>query len=158
MKNEKGKSTEYTISEAAAYLHTTPSTLRDYEKEGLLPLVKRSAGGKRVFEEADFEWLLVIGCLKKTGMPIKQIRKFAELVQKGDSTISERKQLFCKQREEVEKQIAELKANLAVLDYKCWYYTEAEKAGSTESLFQRSEKDVPKNLRSVHKKIKNGRL
>ncbi len=91
-------------------------------------------------------------------MPIKQIRKFAELVQKGDSTISKRKQLFYKQREAVEKQIAELKANLAVLDYKCRYYTEAEKTGSTEALFQISKKDYPKNPRSIHKKFKNDRL
>ena len=54
--------------------------------------------------------------------------------------------------------IAELKANLTVLDYKCRYYTEAEKTGSTEALFQISKKDYPKNPRSVHKKFKNDRL
>ena len=149
---------EYTIGEAAKYLHTTPSALRYYEKEGLLPFVKRSHGGKRIFTEKDFEWLLIIGCLKKTGLPIKQIRDFVELAKKGDTTISERKRLFYTQRETVEKQIAELEANRAVLDYKCWYYETAEKIGSTETLAQLKEEDIPQNLQSIYKKIKNGRL
>lgn len=149
---------EYTIGEAAAYLNTTPSALRFYEKEGLLPFVKRSRSGKRVFTEADFEWLLIIGCLKKTGLPLKKIREFVNLTQKGDKTISERKHLFYKQREAVKEQIAELEANRAVLDYKCWFYETAEKAGSTDALFQLKEKDIPPSLRAVHKKIKSGRI
>ena len=150
---------EYTIGEAAAYLGITPSTLRYYEKEGLLPFVKRTQGGKRVFTKDDFEWLLIIGCLKKTGLSIKHIREFVDLTKKGDATITERKDIFYKQREAVEKQIAELEANRAVLDYKCWYYETAEKAGSiAAAAAQLQEENIPLALRAAYKKIKKGRL
>ena len=60
----------YTISEIAQMLGVAPSTLRYYDKEGLLPPIKRSPGGNRVFEQQDYEWLLIIECLKKAGMQL----------------------------------------------------------------------------------------
>ena len=56
----------YTVGEMAKRLGVPASTLRYYDKEGLLPFVGRSSGGIRVFEEKDFEWLRIIECLKKT--------------------------------------------------------------------------------------------
>lgn len=60
----------YTISQVAQMMGVTPSTLRYYDKEGLLPNVKR-VNGIRVFEDTDFPWLRILNCLKGTGMPIK---------------------------------------------------------------------------------------
>ena len=64
------------------------STIRYYDKEGLLPFVGRSSGGIRVFTEKDFEWLRIIECLKKTGMSLKDIREYIELAMQGDETIA----------------------------------------------------------------------
>ena len=50
-------------------LHVAPSTLRYYDKEGLLPFVERSSGGIRLFKDSDFEWLSIIECMKQTGIP-----------------------------------------------------------------------------------------
>lgn len=58
----------YTVGEMAKLLGVTASTLRYYDKEGLLPFVERSSGGIRMFQESDIEWLQVIGCMKKAGM------------------------------------------------------------------------------------------
>lgn len=55
----------YTIGEMAEKLKVAPSTLRYYDKEGLLPFVERSSGGIRMFNEKDFMWLTTIECLKK---------------------------------------------------------------------------------------------
>ena len=55
----------YTVGEMAKLLGVTASTLRYYDKEGLLPFVERSSGGIRMFQESDIEWLQVIGCMKK---------------------------------------------------------------------------------------------
>ncbi len=63
----------YTVGEMAKKLGVAPSTLRFYDKEGLLPFVERSGGGMRVFKDEDFEWLQVIGCLKKAGMKLCDI-------------------------------------------------------------------------------------
>ena len=65
----------YTIGEMAKMLGVPASTLRYYDKEGLLPFVARSSGGIRQFRENDIEWLRVIGYMKKAGMSIKDIRQ-----------------------------------------------------------------------------------
>lgn len=65
----------YTIGEMAKMLGVPASTLRYYDKEGLLPFVARSSGGIRQFRENDIEWLRVIDCMKKAGMSIKDIRQ-----------------------------------------------------------------------------------
>ncbi len=52
----------YTVGEMAQKLGVPASTLRYYDKEGLLPFVERSSGGIRMFRETDFEWLQVIRC------------------------------------------------------------------------------------------------
>ena len=65
----------YTVGDAAKMLNVAPSTLRYYDKEGLLPFVERSEGGIRMFKDSDLDWLKLIECLKRTGMPIKGIRQ-----------------------------------------------------------------------------------
>lgn len=84
----------YTVGEMAKRLDVPASTLRYYDKEGLLPFVARSPGGMRIFQDADLEWLKVIGCLKKAGMSIKNIRVYIELAMQGDETIDQRLELF----------------------------------------------------------------
>ena len=61
----------YTVGETACRLGVAASTLRYYDKEGLLPFVERSSGGIRMFKESDFEWLSIIECLKKADIPEK---------------------------------------------------------------------------------------
>ena len=51
----------YTVGEAARRLNVAPSTLRYYDKEGLLPAVSRTEGGIRMFTAADMETLSMIG-------------------------------------------------------------------------------------------------
>ena len=80
----------YTVGEMAKILHIPASTLRYYDKEGLLPLVERSKGGIRMFSDKDYEWLKVIECLKKSGLSIKEIRIFIDMVGRGDSSLTER--------------------------------------------------------------------
>ena len=43
----------YTVGEMAKMLEVPASTLRYYDKEGLLPFVERSPGGMRMFQEKD---------------------------------------------------------------------------------------------------------
>lgn len=74
----------------ARLLGVPASTLRYYDKEGLLPFVERSSGGIRMFKESDIEWLKVIGCMKKAGMSIKDIKLYIELAMKGNDTIDAR--------------------------------------------------------------------
>lgn len=77
----------------AKKMGVAPSTLRYYDKEGLLPFVERSGGGIRMFKDEDIEWLSIIECLKKTGMSIKEIKRFIDWCIEGDSTIDKRSSL-----------------------------------------------------------------
>lgn len=124
----------YSIGQMAKKLGLTTATLRYYEKEGLLPFVERTSGGIRQFTEKDFEWLMIIDCLKKTGMPLKDIRSFIEMVNQGDSTIENRLNLIQKQKKSVENQLAELAEILKVLEFKEWFYATALQDGTTENV------------------------
>lgn len=80
-------------------LDVPASTLRFYDKEGLLPFVERLPDGIRMFQDTDLEWLQIIGCMKKAGMSIRDIRQYIEQAQRGDDTIALRLVIFRRQRE-----------------------------------------------------------
>ena len=121
---------EYSIGETAKKSGITASTIRFYEKEGLLPSIKRNKNGIRYFTEDDLQSLRIIECLKATGMPIKDIRKFIDLCAEGDSSLQERYELFLDRKSAVQKQIQELQNVEKVIDFKCWYYQTAIEAGT----------------------------
>ncbi len=146
----------YTVGEAAKRLGVAPSTLRYYDKEGLLPFVERTNGGIRMFKQSDFEGLRLIECLKKTGMPIKDIKRFMDLCSVGDESISERLEMIDRQRERVLEQIEQLKENLQILDYKHWYYETAKAAGTCAVHDSLSAQDVPSDLRAARENLEGG--
>lgn len=146
----------YTVGEMAKLLGIPASTLRYYDKEGLLPNIKRTSGGIRVFRDSDFQWLHVIECMKKAGMPIKDIRRYIELSIQGDSTIEERLQMFRHQRQVLLNQIEELKHTLRMVDYKCWYYETAQKAGTVEIPRDMLLSDIPQPYRDIRKELESG--
>lgn len=143
----------YTVGEMSKLLGIPSSTLRYYDKEGLLPFVERSPGGIRMFQEKDYEWLKIIECLKKAGMSIKDIKKYIELSLQGDETISERLQMFRDQRESLLAQMAALQQTLDVIDYKCWYYETAQQAGSLDALNDIDPEDLPEQFRPVKRRL-----
>ena len=123
----------YTISEAAQKTGLPPSTIRFYDKEGLLPNIKRK-NGIRVFEDMDLRLMGLLTCLKNTGMPIKRIRDYVELTSKGDETLQERYEIIKAQRQFVLDQIEQLQYYLEELDFKDWYYNKALAAGSESAI------------------------
>ncbi len=143
----------YTVGEMAKRIGVAPSTLRYYDNQGLLPFAKRSKSGARIFEESDYEWLMVIECLKKTGMRLKDIRKFMLMATQGDETIEQRLNLIIRQRESVIYQIDELHETLAMLDFKKWYYETAKAQGTTAELQKMPIEKLPEQYRSVRKKL-----
>ena len=145
----------YTVGEMAKLLGVTASTLRYYDKEGLLPFVERSSGGIRLFRESDIEWLRVIECMKKAGMSIKDIRQYIELALKGDDTIELRLMMFRRQKEVLQQKMAEMQHTMAMVEYKCWYYETAKAAGTVEVPQNMKESDVPKQFHDIRRELKN---
>lgn len=144
----------YTIGEMAKRLGIAPSTLRYYDQEGLLPFVERSSNGNRIFKDADYEWLQIIECLKKTGMQLKDIKQFIHMAMQGDETIDSRLQLIIKQQESVKQQILELQQTLEPLNFKRWYYETAQAAGTTEVPKNMSPEELPETFREVRKRLR----
>lgn len=143
----------YTIGEMAKRLGVAPSTLRYYDKEGLLPFVERS-GGIRMFKDEDYEWLMIIKCLKKTGMPLCDIREFVMMAMEGDNTIERRLALINKQKESIERQLDELSGVHRVLEFKKWYYETAQKEGSTQIPKNMTSDELPTEFREIRKMLR----
>lgn len=146
----------FSITETARRFGIPASTLRYYDKEGLLPGVERTQGGMRLFTGQTLEALHVIDCLKQSGLSIQEIRQYFELVRLGSDTVAERRQLFEGRRRAVQEQIRTLQETLKILNFKCWFYETAEKLGSEEAALNLSLDEMPPQMRLVKEKI--GRL
>lgn len=120
----------YTIKEVSTMLNIPTTTLRYYDKEGLLPNIARKSSGYRVFSQQDIGMLRIIECLKKTNMPIKEIKQFAAWVEQGDSSLQARYEMFLERQKIIQGQINDLQKTLEFINYKCWYYETALAAGS----------------------------
>jgi len=92
----------------------------------------------------------MIECLKKSGMEIKDIRRYMDLCAKGSSTYSERRAMFEKQRESVENEIKRLEKTLDMLKFKCWYYEQAIKDGSEDRLKSLIPDRLPEEIRKAY--------
>jgi DNA-binding transcriptional MerR regulator len=120
----------YSIGEVSKKLNLATSTLRYYDKEGLLPFVERTDSGIRSFNDEDLNLLHIIECLKNTGMPIRDIKVFIDWCLQGDSTLEERYNMFIERKKVVEEQMASLQKTLDTITYKCWYYKTALEHGT----------------------------
>ncbi|UWD50653.1 MerR family transcriptional regulator (plasmid) [Clostridioides difficile] len=127
---------KYTIKDAAKVMNVPTSTIRYYDKEGLLPFVDRLESGYRIFTEKDIATLRIIDCLKKTGMPIKEIRQFSNWLEQGDSTLEQRYNMFLERKRIVESQMADLQKTMDTINHKCWYYETAIAAGTEKIHFK----------------------
>ena len=143
----------YSIKEIADKMGVTTATLRYWDAEGLLPNVNK-VNGRRIFEDKDFKWLRVLNCMKNINMPIKKIKEYVELAQKGDSTLKARYEMILEQKQVIQNQINDLNNCLKEFEYKEWYYETAIKAGTEKvvenvtSIAPTLEVDkIPENIR-----------
>lgn len=91
---------KYGIKEVSSMVQIPLSTIRYYDAEGLLPFLERKESGYRIFSDGDIALLQVIECFKSTGMSIKDIRRFVELIKQGDETLQERYDMFAEQKKD----------------------------------------------------------
>ena len=111
------------ISDMAAETGLTTSTLRYYEQEGLLlEHPDRASSTHRRYPPSMVNWLTFITKLRGTGMPIRDIRRYAELAREGEHTTPERLALLVEHRGRVLEQLAEVQRSLAAIDYKISTY------------------------------------
>lgn len=112
------------ISEVAELTGLSIPTIRFYEKSGLCPIIERGVDGKRRFSKTDADWLELLGSLRSTGMPMSDMRAFADLYASGDATIPKRKAALLAHRQSLEVRQAELERCRTILDRKLQRYDE----------------------------------
>ena len=115
------------IGELAKRSGLSAHTIRYYERIGLLPVPDRDAGGWRDYSPSILVWIAFLIRLKTTGMPIRDMVRYAELREAGVKTAPDRRTILEDHRDAVRTQIAALQACLLVLDTKIDGYAETEK-------------------------------
>lgn len=124
------------IAEAAGRSGVSVHTLRYYERAGLVvTTIDRTATGRRRYHRLDLEWITVCTRLRATGMPIKAIRCYAELVRHGRGNEQERLLLMQTHRADVAAKIADLQHNLELIDHKIGVYQGRLAAGDADQLW-----------------------
>lgn len=139
----------YTIGQVSEMFGLPISTLRYYDKEGLFPSIQRTSGIRR-FGEREIDAIRVIECLKKSGLEIKDIKRFMEWCAEGSETYPQRLELFIKQKATVELEIERMNRVLDMLKFKCWYYEEAIKDGNEDRLNCMKPEDMPEEIRQAY--------
>jgi DNA-binding transcriptional MerR regulator len=113
-----------TISDAARVSGISAHTLRYWERAGLLQPVTRNGSGHRRYAEDDLERIKFLTRLRATGMPIRQVRRYAELMSGGDDTNEERLALLEAHRDAVKARLEETAGHLELIDWKIDFYRE----------------------------------
>ncbi|MCD7107739.1 MerR family transcriptional regulator [Rhizobium sp. DKSPLA3] len=106
------------IGELARRSGLSAHTIRYYERIGLLPYADRDGSSQRDYDAGILTWIAFLRRLKATGMPIREMLLYADLRSRGPSTEPERRTLLERHRDRVGQHIADLQANLLVLDTK----------------------------------------
>lgn len=141
----------YTIGQVSEMFGLPISTLRYYDKQGLFPNMERLSG-IRQFSDGEIEAIRVIGCLKKSGLEIKDIKKFMNWCVAGPSTYADRRDLFLRQKESLEAEIAHMNKALDMLKFKCWYYEQAMKDGNEDKLKDLIPDHLPDGIREAYER------
>lgn len=115
------------IQETADKLGVSSYTLRYYEKEEIIPTIERNASGHRVYKDEDLEWIQFVTCLKSTGMPISEIKRFVQLYQLGDASIADRKKLLIAHKNRLLARMSKMKEYLEKINWKIEHYEGMER-------------------------------
>ncbi len=111
------------IGDLARRTGLSAHTIRYYERIGLLPRAPRDSSRQRGYDESILVWIAFLGRLKTTGMPIRDMLRYARLRERGQDTREERRLLLERHRTGVRAHMAELQDCLAVLDTKIAGYS-----------------------------------
>ncbi|WP_089176360.1 MerR family transcriptional regulator [Bosea sp. AS-1] len=129
------------IGELARRSGLSTHTIRYYEQIGLLPYADRNQSRHRDYDASILVWIEFLDRLKTTGMPIREMLRYAALRAEGAGTEGQRRDLLKRHREQVRAHVAELNACLLVLDAKIDGYVETEKRIETDDADQRRQRE-----------------
>jgi DNA-binding transcriptional MerR regulator len=123
----------FSIQQVASMTGLSTHTLRYYEKIGLIKNVQRDQTGYRQYTDVDLAWIQFLIRLRVTGMPMLKMKQFSDLRQKGESTITARKELLEEHYNDVLDKIEELELNSHKIEEKIAHYKKLETVENQQS-------------------------
>lgn len=112
------------ISEVSKKFNLSIQTLRYYERIHLIPPVPRDNNGLRNYEESDLYWVHYVEALRNSGVSIKSIQEYVQLVEGGPATRDIRKKILLEQRESLLEKRKSIDIALQHMDKKLADYDE----------------------------------
>ena len=112
------------ISEVSKKYDISPDTLRYYEKERLLPNLKKNSSGIREYSEMDCNWVEFIKCMRGAGLSIEVLARYIELFNMGDKTREKRKNILIQERAKLIEKRDTIQKTIDRLDFKINSYIE----------------------------------
>jgi DNA-binding transcriptional MerR regulator len=122
----------YSIGEFSKLTGLPIDTLRFYEKQRLV-FPQRDSNNRRYYTDNDVVWIEFVIRLKKTGMSISTMQRYAELRYQGDETIPQRLQLLFDQLDELHAKQDEINGHIRFIEYKMRTYMKLGDTGPTHS-------------------------
>lgn len=101
----------YSMKEACVQTGMSYETLKFYCKEGLVPNVKR-----------DIKWIQSLGCLKRCGMTLAEMKEYLAYCLEGPSSIPERKEILAVKKEALLASMEKLQKAIDYIDWKQNFY------------------------------------
>lgn len=122
----------FTIKEVSEKLNCPAHTIRFYDKEGLLPDIRRDDHGNRLFEKRDIDWIRLITCFRATGMSVADLKKIVDLALQGDETIGQRRAILEAHQAEIKRKQQVLNEAFEAVSQKLEVYNDIEKGNPEE--------------------------
>ncbi|RSD11966.1 MerR family transcriptional regulator [Amycolatopsis eburnea] len=114
-----GEQVWLTILEASRRSGLSEPTLRYYEQIGLIgPVPREPSSGHRRYDAATMDVLDALGCLRSAGLRVEDLRRYLELLARGDAAAAEQRELFDHHADRLEAEIERLRSRLAYLRLK----------------------------------------
>lgn len=129
LEQRQGMDQVLTVQQMAQLTGISAHTLRYYERAGLMqPVGRNETNGYRAYTQQHIGWIEFIKRLRATGMPIRDIQRYTELILQGEQTVPDRMHLLKQHRDRVEAHLLEVRQHLAAITTKISYY-EAYQSG-----------------------------
>lgn len=112
----------YSMKDVCRKTGMTYEALKFYCNQGLVPNVKRDENNYRVFSDRDVAWIESLGCLKRCGMSIREMRHYVDLCAQGQASIPRRKAVLAEKRTALLARISELEDAVRYIDWKQGFY------------------------------------
>ena len=117
----------FTVQETAERTGMSEHTLRYYERAGLLAAVRRDgSSGHRRYSADDVARVRTLACLRATGMPLEQMRRYFTLAGQGRSAAPELRALLERQEGALQERMQAMQRHLDYVRRKIDYWKALE--------------------------------